>query len=98
MHHVIRADGEGQRVVLTVKKVLAGRGAVDYYLAQTRRGQPWPARAAAELLLTGRQLSRLDTIVGGMCSRLPPTTHGSPEGSGRSVESVSEGSGVRHAG
>jgi len=24
--------------VLTVKKVLAGRGAVDYYLAQTRRG------------------------------------------------------------
>ncbi len=30
--------GRWRRVVLSVKKVLAGRGAVDYYLAQTRRG------------------------------------------------------------
>jgi conjugative relaxase-like TrwC/TraI family protein len=37
MHHVIHADGRAG-AVLTVKKILAGRGAVDYYLNQTRRG------------------------------------------------------------
>ena len=31
-------DGPGAPAVLTVKKILAGRGAVDYYLNQTRRG------------------------------------------------------------
>jgi conjugative relaxase-like TrwC/TraI family protein len=31
-------DGPGPPAVLTVKKILAGRGAVDYYLNQTRRG------------------------------------------------------------
>jgi conjugative relaxase-like TrwC/TraI family protein len=31
-------DGWPEPVVLTVKKILAGRGAVDYYLNQTRRG------------------------------------------------------------
>ena len=31
-------DGPEPRAVLTVKKILAGRGGVDYYVGQTRRG------------------------------------------------------------